>query len=122
MIFEFQRLIVNSFRGSGLTMTNFELQKEVLFERPEGSWRRSGEALGRLGGFPEVFLVPDAKSKKKLRFLTPCWTPCWSRKLRFLKLNFAKFSVPRGITKNMRFLIEFEAKNEVFLQSQNMQK
>ena len=30
-------------------------------ERLEGSWRRSGEALGRLGGFPAFFLVPDAK-------------------------------------------------------------
>ena len=71
MIFEFQRLIVNSFRGSGSKMTNFEVQKFIfgfknralgdVFERLEGSWRRSGEALGRLGGFPEAFLVPDAK-------------------------------------------------------------
>ena len=52
-------------------MTNFEVQKFIfgfknralgdVFERLEGSWRRSGEALGRLGGFPEAFLVPDAK-------------------------------------------------------------
>ena len=43
---------------------HFSLKNRALgdvFERLEGSWRRSGEALGRLGGFPEAFLVPDAK-------------------------------------------------------------